>query len=423
MDTHSKHGHCFCRLASCESSVDKTQRAIKTSKLNKRTVHILPLIVLSQFAGTSLWFVGNAILPDIQRSLNIQTNAPGDITSVVQLGFIAGTLVFAIFSIADRVASAKVFFVSSLIAALSNVSIIWFAKDMTGLYVLRFLTGFFLAGIYPVGMKIASDWYEKNLGKALGFLVGALVLGTAFPHLLRSSLYALPWKQVLVYTSAFAFTGGLLILLFVGEGPYRKPATRFQFSVILQIFRSADFRAAAFGYFGHMWELYTLWAFIPYIFSFYNSSGHQAMNVPLWSFIIIAAGGVGCIAGGYISQKAGSSRVAFFALLISGLCSLCSFAFFHLPGVIFIPAIILWGVTVAADSPQFSTLVAKTAIPEYKGTALTIVTCIGFAITIVSIQFITRLGSWLKIDSLFVLLAPGPLIGLLFLFRLVKERK
>jgi len=391
--------------------------------LNKRPVHILPLIVLSQFAGTSLWFVGNAILPDIQRSLNIQTNAPGDITSVVQLGFIAGTLIFAIFSIADRVTSAKVFFVSSLIAALSNVSIIWFAKNMADLYVIRFLTGFFLAGIYPVGMKIASDWYEKNLGKALGFLVGALVLGTAFPHLLRSSLYALPWRQVLVYTSAFALTGGLLILLFVGEGPYRKPATRFQFSVILQIFRSADFRAAAFGYFGHMWELYTLWAFIPYIFSFYNSSSHQAMNVPLWSFIIIAAGGVGCIAGGYISQKAGSSRVAFFALLISGLCSLCSFAFFHLPIVIFIPAVILWGITVAADSPQFSTLVAKTAIPEYKGTALTIVTCIGFAITIVSIQFITRLENWLKIDSLFVLLAPGPLIGLLFLFRLVKERK
>ena len=391
--------------------------------MNKRPPHILPLIVLSQFAGTSLWFVGNAILPDIQKGLHVQTNTPGNITSIVQLGFIAGTLVFAIFSIADRFAATSVFFVSSFIAALSNISIIWFAKDMAGLYFLRFVTGFFLAGIYPVGMKIASDWYEKNLGKALGFLVGALVLGTAFPHLLRSSLYALPWRQVLVCTSAFAFTGGLLILLFVGDGSYRKPATRFQFSVIFQIFRSADFRAAAFGYFGHMWELYTLWAFIPYIFSVYNSSSHHAMNVPLWSFIIIAAGGVGCVAGGYVSQKAGSSRVAFFALLTSGLCCLCSFAFFHLPIVIFIPAVILWGVTVAADSPQFSTLVAKTATPEYKGTALTIVTCIGFAITIVSIQFITHLENWLKIDSLFVLLAPGPLIGLLFLFRLVKERK
>ena len=391
--------------------------------LHKRSAHILPIIVLSQFAGTSLWFVGNAILPDIQKSLGAQGNTPGNITSVVQFGFIAGTLIFAIFSIADRFVSAKVFFASSLIAALSNISIIWFAKSVAGLYVLRFITGFFLAGIYPVGMKIASDWYEKNLGKALGLLVGALVFGTAFPHLLRSNLYALPWKQVLVFTSAFALTGGLLILLFVGDGPYRKPAARFQLSMVFQVFRSKDFRAAAFGYFGHMWELYTLWAFIPFIFSFYNSGSSQSMNVPLWSFIIIAAGGVGCIAGGYISQKAGSSRVAFFALLLSGLCSLCSFAFFHLPIGLFVPIVILWGVTVAADSPQFSTLVAKTAIPEYKGTALTIVTCIGFAITIVSIQFINYLEHWIKIDSVFVLLAPGPLIGLLFLFRLLKERK
>ncbi len=423
MDTHSKHDYRFCRIDSCESSVNKIQKATKTSKLNRQPAHILPLIVLSQFAGTSLWFVGNAILPDIQRSFNHQANAAGAITSVVQLGFIAGTLIFAIFSIADRITSTKVFFVSSILAALSNVSIIWFAKNIAGLYALRFLTGFFLAGIYPVGMKIASDWYEKNLGKALGFLVGALVFGTAFPYLLRSSLYALPWRHVLMYTSAFALTGGLLVLLFVGEGPHRKPAPRFQFSVLFQVFRSADFRAAAFGYFGHMWELYALWAFLPYIFSFYNSTSGETMNVPLWSFIIIAAGGVGCLVGGYISQKAGSSRVAFYALLTSGLCSLCSFAFVHLPIVLFIPAVILWGVTVAADSPQFSSLVAQTAVPEYRGTALTIVTCIGFAITIVSIQLITLLGNWLKIDSLFVFLAPGPLIGLLFLYRLVKERK
>jgi MFS family permease len=246
--------------------------------------------------------------------------------------------------------------------------------------------------------------------------VGALVLGTAFPHLLRSNLYALPWRQVLIFTSVFAFTGGLLILLFVGEGPFRKPTTRFQLSVIFQIFRSVDFRAAAFGYFGHMWEIYTLWAFIPYIFSFYNINAHHAMNVPLWSFMIIAAGGLGCIAGGYVSQKIGSSRVAFVALVASGLCCLFSFA-------IFIVVTIFWGVMVAADSPQFSSLVAKTAIPEYRGTALTIVTCIGFAITIVSIQFITYVGDFMKINSLFVLLAPGPLIGLLFLFRLLKEGK
>jgi MFS family permease len=154
---------------------------------------------------------------------HIQNNAAGNITSVVQFGFIAGTLVFAIFSIADRFASAKVFFVSSVIAALSNISIIWFAENLSGVYVLRFVTGFFLAGIYPVGMKIASDWYEKSLGKAFGILVGALVLGTAFPHLLRSNLYALPWRQVLSLHPCLLITGGLLILFFVGEGPIESP--------------------------------------------------------------------------------------------------------------------------------------------------------------------------------------------------------
>jgi predicted MFS family arabinose efflux permease len=392
--------------------------------LQKRPVHILPLVILSQFAGTSLWFAGNAILHDIQNDLNIQGSALGNITSIVQFGFIAGTLVFAFFSIADRFFSSTVFFISSLIAALANLSIIWLAKDITTLFVLRFITGFFLAGIYPVGMKIAADWYEKGLGKALGYLVGALVLGTAFPHLLKSSLYALPWKQVLMFTSAFALIGGLLILLFVGEGPYRKPASRFQPAAIFQIFRSPDFRSAAFGYFGHMWELYTFWAFVPVILLLYSTTNHQVINIPLWSFSIIAVGGLSCVAGGYISQKTGSSRVAFYALLCSGLCCLFSFAFFQLSLPLFILLMLLWGISVIADSPQFSTLVAQTAIPEYKGTALTIVTSIGFAITIGSVQLIEYVFSnWAKPNVVFVLLAPGPLIGLLFLFRLVKQKK
>ncbi|HEV8284938.1 MAG TPA: MFS transporter [Chitinophagaceae bacterium] len=392
--------------------------------MQKAPAYILPLIILSQFAGTSLWFVGNAILPDIQHEMNIESDAMGNITAVVQFGFIAGTLLFAIFSVADRFASSKVFFISSLIAALANISIIWLAKSMTTLFVLRFITGFFLAGIYPVGMKIAADWYEKGLGKALGYLVGALVLGTAFPYLLKSDLYALPWKQILISTSAFALIGGLLILLFVGDGPYRKPGSHFQPSAIFQIFRSADFRAAAFGYFGHMWELYTFWAFVPIILQFYTSNNHRIINIPFWSFIIIAIGSLSCVAGGYISQKKGSGRVAFYALLCSGLCCLASFSFFQLSLPLFISLMLIWGVSVIADSPQFSTLVAQTAIPEYKGTALTIVTSIGFAITIASVQFITHVFStWAKTNTVFTLLAPGPIIGLLFLFRLIKQKK
>jgi len=389
----------------------------------KGQAHILPIIVLSQFAGTSLWFAGNAILPDIQRELSIQTNALGNITTVVQFGFIAGTLIFAIFSVADRFVPSKVFFISSVIAALANVAIIWLAKNAATLFVLRFITGFFLAGIYPVGMKIAADWYEKGLGKALGYLVGALVLGTAFPHLLRSSVYALPWKHVLIFTSAFAAIGGLLILLFVGEGPFRKPATRFQPSALIQVFRSADFRAAALGYFGHMWELYTFWAFVPTILLLYVSSDRQ-MNISLWAFIIIAVGALSCVAGGYVAEKIGSARLAFYALLCSGICCLASPSFFQLPVSAFTFIMVLWGICVIADSPQFSTLVAQTAIPEYKGTALTIVTSIGFAITIASVQLISYIfDHWTKTTAVFLLLAPGPFIGLMFLFRLVRQAK
>ena len=389
----------------------------------KGQAHILPIIVLSQFAGTSLWFAGNAILPDIQRELSIQTNALGNITTVVQFGFIAGTLIFAIFSVADRFVPSKVFFISSVIAALANVAIIWLAKNAATLLVLRFITGFFLAGIYPVGMKIAADWYEKGLGKALGYLVGALVLGTAFPHLLRSSVYALPWKHVLIFTSAFAAIGGLLILLFVGEGPFRKPATRFQPSALIQVFRSADFRAAALGYFGHMWELYTFWAFVPTILLLYVSSDRQ-MNISLWAFIIIAVGALSCVAGGYVAEKIGSARLAFYALLCSGICCLASPSFFQLPVSAFTFIMVLWGICVIADSPQFSTLVAQTAIPEYKGTALTIVTSIGFAITIASVQLISYIfDHWTKTTAVFLLLAPGPFIGLMFLFRLVRQAK
>ena len=339
----------------------------------------------------------------------------------MQFGFIAGTLVFAIFAIADRFDPSKVFFISSALAAIANVAIIWLAKSTATLFALRFITGFFLAGIYPVGMKIAADWFERSLGKALGYLVGALVIGTAFPHLLKSNLYTLPWKEVLIVTSSFAFIGGLIIMLFVGDGPYRKPATHFQPTAIFQVFRSADFRSAAFGYFGHMWELYTFWAFVPVMLLLW-SNNRQATNIPLWSFMIIAIGGISCVAGGYVSQKIGSARVAFCSLLCSGICCLASFSFFKLPLPLFILVMLVWGFFVIADSPQFSALVSQTAVPEYKGTALTIVTSIGFAITIGSVQLLDHVYHTWR-NAVFLLLAPGPLIGLLFLFRLAKQKQ
>ena len=375
-----------------------------------RSKFLLPIIVFSQFAGTSLWFAGNAIINDIQPS---QSGGFANITSIVQLGFIAGTLIFSLLTIADRFSASAVFFFSSLIAAASNFMLIWLAKDISWLMFLRFITGFFLAGIYPVGMKIAAENFPEKLGNALGFLVGALVLGTAFPHILRSQLENLNWHGVILFTSVLALVGGILILVFVPHTK-SKSTSAIKFNTAFTVFQSSNFRSAAFGYFGHMWELYTFWAFVPFILSTYNKMNAATIDVPVWSFIVIACGGLGCVMGGILSQKTGSKKVAFYSLMISGVCCLLSPILFNVSQGFFLLMLLIWGFTVVSDSPQFSTLVAQSAPAANKGTALTIVTSIGFAITIVSIQFLKLISLQWKENSLLLLFA-GPVIGLFFL--------
>ena len=392
--------------------------------MQKKPLHILPLIVLSQFAGTSLWFVGNAVLPELKESLQLSQYAVSHVTSAVMIGFIVGTLVFALFALADRFSPVRLFFTSSLLGALFNLSVAWWATDGTSLFILRFLTGFCLAGIYPVGMKIAADWYDKGLGKALGYLVGALVLGTAFPHLLKNKDFEIPWKTVLYCTSAFALAGGLLMVLFVGDGPYRKQSGRFEWNAIPTIFRSRNWRQAAFGYFGHMWEIYSFWGFLPVILATYVARNNVSLNIPLISFIIIGVGGLSCIIGGYLSQRWGSARIAFASLCISCACCLLSPFAFSFSATAFLFVLFIWGLTVASDSPQFSTLVSKYAPDQLRGTALTIYNSIGFLITVISLQLIDRVfhsSSALGGINTFALLAIGPILGLVSFFSMAQK--
>jgi MFS family permease len=384
--------------------------------VNKQGV-ILPAIVLAQFAGTSLWFAVNAVIPELQSKFQLGSDAISVLISAVQFGFITGTLVFSIVSIADRFSPTLVFLVSSILASAANLAIIYIVDDKAALVSCRFLTGFFLAGIYPVGMKIAADWFENSLGKALGYLVGALVLGTAFPFLLKALQLELNWKDVLHTTSIIAIAGGCIIYVFVGNGPFRKKSNSFKIYNMLKSFRSRDFSSAALGYFGHMWELYAWWAFVPIIISIYGNH----LNVPLWSFVIIASGAAGSIIGGYASRAWGNAKVAFASLLVSCLCCLLLPLAIYLPPLFFFTFMITWGIFVVADSPQFSALVARMAAPEFKGTALTSVTCIGFAITILSTRLIDHLIPRTGI-GIFSLLAIGPFIGLVFLFQLAKRR-
>jgi MFS family permease len=379
--------------------------------------HILPIIVLAQFMCTSLWFAGNAVLPDLAEIINLTPSDIGWMTSSVQLGFILGTLFYAIFTLSDRFNASNVFLISALLGASSNALI---ALDGLGYFEIlacRFLTGFFLAGIYPVGMKIASDFYEKGLGIALSFLVGALVLGTALPHLIISLDFSYNWRIVLISTSVLAVLGGLFIKLFVGKGPYRSKMQAPKFSNVGQVFKNKDFRVASFGYFGHMWELYAFWAFVPIILAQYRAYHLVSVNVSLLSFYIIGLGGLACILGGFLSGQLGTKKVATIALILSGICCLLSPLMFLLPTSLFIAFLIFWGLVVIADSPLFSTLVAQNASPELKGTALTIVTCIGFAITIVSIQLLSLLVEIVSFEFVYMVLAVGPLLGVFALFK------
>lgn len=380
---------------------------------------ILAIIVICQFCCTSLWFAGNAVMNDLLIYYNLEGGVLGHLTSAVQFGFIIGTLLFAILTIADRFSPSKIFFISAVLGSLFNLGVIWEGNTIVSLLTLRFFTGFFLAGIYPIGMKIAADYFEKGLGLSLGFLVGALTVGTALPHLLKDMTSTFPWKFVLMATSSLAVLGGLLMVIMIPDGPYRKPGHRLDLQAFFSVFHNREFRSAAFGYFGHMWELYAFWAFVPIILKTYIILHPQvSYNIPLLSFIIIGIGGLGCVLSGYLAQITGTKRMAFIALLLSCGCCLISPVIFTTEyKSLFIGFLIFWGMVVIADSPLFSTLVAKNAIGEKKGTALTIVNCIGFSITILSIQLINGAIGMVDSKNIYMILALGPILGLIALTR------
>ena len=377
--------------------------------------HVLPVIIIAQWFCTSLWFASNGVMPGLLDAFGLEATAMGHLTSAVQAGFILGTLLFAILSISDRFSPSRVFLVSALMGALFNAGMVIEGQGLPGLLGLRFLTGFFLAGIYPVGMKIASDYYREGLGKSLGFLVGALVLGTAFPHLLRLWGGAYSWKVIILSTSLLAAAGGLTLGLAIPDGPFRKRASGINLTAFFGLFRIRGFRSAAFGYFGHMWELYAFWAFVPVICRDYmRLHPETGFGLSLWSFCIIGIGSVACMCSGFASLRFGAARTARLALWVSGLCCL------FLPGVlqlaslpVFLGFMLLWGFFVIADSPMFATLVAQSAPQEYRGTGLTIVNSAGFAITVVSIQLLNYWYASGMGPSGYRLLALGPALGLL----------
>jgi MFS transporter, DHA1 family, inner membrane transport protein len=368
---------------------------------------VLPIIVLAQFAGTSLWFAVNAVMPDLQRDFGWPAAAVGTLTSAVQAGFIVGTLVFALLAVADRFSPRRVFLVCSLGGAACTVGALLMVHDLGALFAWRALTGFFLAGIYPVGMKIASQWYRHGLGAALGLLIAALVLGSAAPHALRGLGAALPWTAVMVAVAALAGAGGLLLYAALPDAPAR-PAPALNWRALGVLWTDPKVRASVFGYFGHMWELYTMWVLVPLILATRLSGAALSFA----AFAVLGAGAIGCAGGGALARRFGSARVAGVQLATSGLCCVGAYWFIDAAAPLFGAWLVLWGITVAGDSPQFSALTANNAPAGAVGSVLTLSNSIGFAISIVSIELFVRLSQQVPLGTLLPWLALGPLVGL-----------
>lgn len=382
---------------------------------------VLPVIVAAQFAGTSLWFAPNAVMADLQRSLGLPAEALGGLSSAVQAGFIAGTLVFALLAIADRHSPRWVFLACAVLGALANALPAVLPHEALGyatLWSLRAATGFFLAGIYPVGMKIAAAWYPRGLGGALGWLVGALVLGTAAPHALRGFGAEAGWQPVMLAVSALALAGGALLAWGVPEGGHLPRVAGLQLRALSSIWREPRLRASVLGYFGHMWEIYTLWVLAPAIVATRLDGAAMSFG----AFALIGLGALGCVAGGLLVPRFGGARIAAWQVAASGVCCLVAPWMMVAPDALFAAWLVVWGITVAGDSPQFSALTASNAPREAVGSVLTLVNCVGFAISIVSIQLFTSLAERHALADLLPWIGVGPLLGLAALRPLLARR-
>ena len=366
----------------------------------------------------SLWFSGSAVVPALVTEWKLSEGAAHWLTLSVQLGFVAGTLLSALINLPDIISPRHLFTLTAIAGAVVNGAFGLFAHDAGVGIALRFLTGMFLAGVYPPAMKILATWFRHGRGLALGVLVGALTLGKATPYLVNG-IGSENWRYNVLVVSFLAVIGALIVLLFVSDGPLGLPPARFDWKQVGRIFGNRGVRLANFGYFGHMWELYAMWTWIPFMIrASLSLRKSDAALAEVASFLVIGCGALGCFVAGLIADRIGRTVVTSAAMAISGSCCLLiGFAFGAHP-ILLLTIAAIWGASVVADSAQFSACVTELGDQQYLGTALTIQTCLGFLLTTLSIELIPRVEKIVGWRYAFMILAPGPLFGVMAMMRL-----
>jgi MFS family permease len=378
----------------------------------------LALLALAELLGMSLWFSGSAVVPALTKEWNLSEGAASWLTLSVQVGFVAGTLLSALLNLPDVISPRHLFTLTAIAAAIFNGAFGFLAHDASVGISLRFLTGMFLAGVYPPAMKILATWFRHGRGLALGVLVGALTLGKAAPYLVNG-LGSHNWRHNVMFISLLAVAGGLVVLFFVGDGPYALPAARFDWKQVGKVFSNRGLRLANLGYLGHMWELYAMWTWIPFMIRASLSLRKSDSSLAeVASFLVIGCGAAGCVIAGLIADRVGRTVVTSWAMAISGSCCLVIGFLFGANPILLLIVAAIWGASVVADSAQFSACVTELGDPQYIGTALTIQTCLGFLLTTISIELIPRFVSLVGWRYAFMILAPGPLFGVISMLRL-----